>query len=142
MRSSSEEKSTAGLPGIEERTNQTAGKRKDIPFYLPEELLEDDEEEDSAMDLDVVQEVRRPKKIKFADLVEKQPKDKRVGSTIYRVSKSVSSPSMAPKATQQARSTKENWLKGRLGKAPGPQRKPFKSGFFVSGKSSGHIRRP
>ncbi|RFU33525.1 hypothetical protein B7463_g2822, partial [Scytalidium lignicola] len=126
--------------GDETTVTLTGRKQKDLPFYLPEELLEDDEEE-PAMDLDLVREVKRPKKIKFSELLEKKPKDKRVGSTIYRVA-GVSHPSLAPKATQQARSTKEQWLKGRSGKAVGIQRKPFKSGFFVSGKKSTYIRRP
>ncbi|KAH8803167.1 hypothetical protein F5884DRAFT_711706 [Xylogone sp. PMI_703] len=129
--------------GDKSASTLTSRKRKDLPFYLPEELLEDDEEEEEAtMELDVVREVKKPKKIKFTELVEKKPKDKRVGSTIYRVSGGVTNAGLAPKATQQARSTKEQWLKGRSGKAVGAQRKPFKSGFFVSGKKSTQIRRP
>ncbi|KAF4632711.1 hypothetical protein G7Y89_g5422 [Cudoniella acicularis] len=102
-----------------------------IPDLLPMELLEDDEPAATTTIQNFQQ--MRPKKTKFADLVEPPPKDRRMGSTTFRVSKKSDS-KLAPKASHRARSTKEAWLQGRAGKTVGANRKPFSKGFFVSKK--------
>lgn len=103
--------------------------RNAIPEFLPAEYLEDTEPSSLELHEPMVTERSISKKTKFRDLVEKQPKDKRVGSTTYRVSKKQSS-NLAPKSAYQARSIKEAWLQGRASTNGGANRKPFSSGFF------------
>jgi len=78
--------------------------------------------------------VHKSKKYKRTNLVDKKPKDRRKGSTIYRVAETSASSHMAPKASAQARATKEAWLKGRSGKSVGPIRKSLSNGFLKSKK--------
>jgi U3 small nucleolar RNA-associated protein 16 len=99
-----------------------------LPDLLPAEYLQDEESENGAL-IDSEPAEKKPKKMKFTDLVEKKPKDRRKGSTIYRVSE-VRSTKLAPKASPTARSLKESWLQGRPGKVLGTNRKPFSGGFF------------
>jgi U3 small nucleolar RNA-associated protein 16 len=99
-----------------------------LPDLLPAEYLQDEEPESAAL-TDSEPTEKKAKKIKFTDLVEKKPKDRRKGSTIYRVSE-VRSTKLAPKASPAARSLKESWLQGRSGRVLGTNRKPFSSGFF------------
>lgn len=75
--------------------------------------------------------VKKGKKTKFADLVEKKPKDRRKGSTTYRVSEALST-KLAPKAAFNARLTKESWLQGRPGKLLATNRRPFSNSFSKS----------
>ena len=95
-----------------------------LPEFLPEEYLEDNES-DEDMSLKPVQRVKRAKKTKFTELVEKKPKDIRKGSTTYRVAEARST-KLAPKSSSNARSVKESWLQGRTGSS----RKSFSGGFF------------
>lgn len=97
-----------------------------LPEFLPEEYLEDSESEDD-MSLEPVNPAKRAKKTKFVELVEKRPKDIRLGSTTYRVAE-VRSTKLAPKSSFNARAVKESWLQGR-GNA---SRKTFSNGFFKS----------
>jgi U3 small nucleolar RNA-associated protein 16 len=104
--------------------------RSNIPDLLPEEYLQDDDEDSDELDGSETEVVRRnPKKMKFSELVEKKPKDRRKGSTTYRVSE-VQSRILAPKPSFHAKATKESWLKGRAGKGPGGIRKVASTGFF------------
>jgi U3 small nucleolar RNA-associated protein 16 len=102
--------------------------RGPLPDLLPAEFLEDDDDESLAHP-DPEFPVKKAKKMKFTDLVERKPKDIRRGSTIYRVSE-IRSTKLAPKASVQARSLKESWLQGRPGKLIGTNRMPWASGFF------------
>lgn len=95
-----------------------------LPEFLPEEYLEDDESDDE-MALDLVKPTKRAKKTKFAELIEKKPKDVRKGSTTYRVAEARST-KLAPKSSFNARAVKESWLQGRAGSS----RKSVSSGFF------------
>jgi hypothetical protein len=99
-----------------------------LPDLLPEEYLQDDDLETGSLSGNEIP-VKKAKKMKFADLVEKKPKDRRKGSTTYRVSEVIST-KLAPKASFNARSTKESWLQGRPGKALVTNRKSFSTGFF------------
>jgi U3 small nucleolar RNA-associated protein 16 len=71
--------------------------------------------------------LREPKKIKFAYSEEKKPKDKRIGSTTYRVAQ-VEKEGFAPKASRNAVSAKAALQGGRKGQV----RKPVSSGFVVA----------
>ncbi|KFY10156.1 hypothetical protein V492_05149 [Pseudogymnoascus sp. VKM F-4246] len=98
--------------------------RSTLPDLLPEEFLEDVSSEDEAP----VQEekARVPKKIKFA-YDEKKPKDKKLGSTTYRVAQ-VNKEGFAPKVSRNTVSAKAS-LQGRR---KGQVRKPVSSGFVVA----------
>jgi U3 small nucleolar RNA-associated protein 16 len=102
--------------------------RSVLPDFLPEEYLQDEESDDD-MAIEITQPMKRAKKTKFTDLVEKKPKDRRVGSTTYRVAEACNT-KLAPKASFQARSVKELWMQGRSASGAAPNRKPFSSGFF------------
>lgn len=69
---------------------------------------------------------RVPKKIKFA-YEEKKPKDKKIGSTTYRVAQ-VEKEGFAPKVSRSTLSAKAS-LQGRR---KGQVRKPVSSGFVVA----------
>ncbi|KAH8671774.1 hypothetical protein BGZ60DRAFT_21043 [Tricladium varicosporioides] len=101
-----------------------------LPDLLPMELFDDD---DTLSATEPQQVQVKPKKLKFTDFVEPPPRDRRFGSTTFHVSKKQNS-KLAPKATHQARSMKEAWLRGRVGKSVGNNRKPFTKGFFTSKK--------
>jgi U3 small nucleolar RNA-associated protein 16 len=100
-----------------------------LPALLPDEFLEDDDFT-ALTDSDIDLPITKAKKTKFTNLIDKKPKDRRKGSTTYRVAE-VANMKLPPKASFNARSTRERWLKGRPGKLVGTDRKPFKSGFFV-----------
>lgn len=97
-----------------------------LPDLLPAEYLEDFGTQGlvSLDDLPI-----KPRKTKFQQVAEREPKDKRVGTNTYRVTKA-SSKNLAPKASNSARSTKEAWLQGRSGKTVSSKRTPFTKGFF------------
>jgi U3 small nucleolar RNA-associated protein 16 len=101
--------------------------KKPLPDMLPAEYLEDTEPQD-VLPFDQFP-TKKAKKTKFHLTAEKEPKDRRVGSTTYRVTKA-SSTILAPKSSSQARNTKESWLQGRSGKKGGTNRTPFTKGFF------------
>ncbi len=102
-----------------------SGKRS-LPGMLPAEYLEDTEPQEVIL-LDELPR-KKAKKTKFGP-AEKDPKDRRIGGTTYRVTKS-SSTNLAPKSSSQARNTKESWLQGRPGKGVGINRRSFTKGFF------------
>ncbi|EPE25032.1 hypothetical protein GLAREA_11613 [Glarea lozoyensis ATCC 20868] len=108
----------------------------DTPGLLPEEFLQDDEDdEEEEVEMKALQLSSVPvkaKKTTFADLAP-IPKDRRIGSTTYKVTK-VRNSNLAPPSLTQARKTKEAWLQGRAGTKFGTNRKPFSKGFFVSKK--------
>lgn len=71
------------------------------------------------------EEKRVSKKIKFA--YEKKPKDKKLGSTTYRVAQ-VEKEGFAPKVSRNTLSAKASLQGGRKGQV----RKPVSSGFVVA----------
>lgn len=117
------------LPTYQRKRHISDLQRNAIPELLPAEYLEDTEPTSVVYQESVTSSNTVSKKTKFRDLVGKQPKDKRVGSTTYRVSKARSS-NLAPKSAYQARSIKEAWLQGRTATSGGANRKPFSSGFL------------
>jgi U3 small nucleolar RNA-associated protein 16 len=100
-----------------------------LPDLLPYEYLQDYEETESLVDLELDTLGTKPKKMKFLDLVEKKPKDRKKGSTTYRISE-VRSNNLAPKSSFHAKNTKESWLKGRGPISEGGVRKVSSVGFF------------
>ncbi|KFY62787.1 hypothetical protein V496_04376 [Pseudogymnoascus sp. VKM F-4515 (FW-2607)] len=97
--------------------------RSTLPDLLPEDFLEDASSEDEAP---VQEEKRVSKKIKFA-YEEKKPKDKKLGSTTYRVAQ-VEKEGFAPKVSRNTLSAKASLQGGRKGQV----RKPVSSGFVVA----------
>jgi hypothetical protein len=104
--------------------------------FLPEEFLEDDEEDEENGTLSNAFEAARPlvkaKKTIFEDFV-RVPKDRRIGSTTYKVTKAKNL-NLTPTSSTWAKSTKEAWLHGRVGAKFGNNRKAISKGFFVSKK--------
>ncbi|ELR07278.1 hypothetical protein VC83_09457 [Pseudogymnoascus destructans] len=98
--------------------------RTTLPDLLPEDFLEDASSEDEAPVQ--VEKPRVSKKIKFA-YEEKKPKDKKMGSTTYRVAQ-VEKAGFAPKASRNTLSLKASLQGGRKGQF----RKPVSSGFVVA----------
>lgn len=109
-------------------TTKTKFNRSNLPDLLPEEFLNDDVEEAG---LESEEEApRKPKKIKFLYPEEKKPKDKKLGSTIYRVAQT-NKEGLAPKASKNALSMKATLLGGRKGQV----RKAVSSSFFTAKKA-------
>jgi U3 small nucleolar RNA-associated protein 16 len=102
-----------------------------LPDLLPEDFLDDSAEAGQLIRFSPDDDLPRmkAKKTKFEPIVEKAPKDLRIGNTTYRVIKP-SSANLAPKSAHNARSTKESWLHGRVGKTIATNRKPINQGFF------------
>lgn len=100
--------------------------RNTLPELLPAEYLEDTEPREIARVDDPP--IKKSKRTNIQDSTTKEPKDRRIGATTYRVTKPQST-NLAPKASFQARSTKEKWLQGRVGKNEQSSRKPFSKGF-------------
>ncbi|OBT55838.1 hypothetical protein VE04_03755 [Pseudogymnoascus sp. 24MN13] len=98
--------------------------RTTLPDLLPEDFLEDASSEDEAPVQ--VEKPRVSKKIKFA-YEEKKPKDKKLGSTTYRVAQ-VEKAGFAPKASRNTLSVKASLQGSRKGQV----RKPVSSGFVVA----------
>jgi hypothetical protein len=101
--------------------------KRALPDVLPAEYLEDTEPQDH-LPFDHFP-IKKAKKTKFHLTAGKEPKDRRAGSTTYRVTKA-SSLNLAPKSSSQARNTKESWFQGRSGKKGVTNRTPFTKGFF------------
>jgi hypothetical protein len=96
---------------------------------LPAEYLEDDPIEDHNSFSPPEQTMsNKSKKIKFIDPTPKKPKDRRKGSTIYRVAEAHGDGLLAPKAASNARSVKEAWLNGQRG--AGGAKRVVNGGFF------------
>ncbi|KAF7874612.1 uncharacterized protein EAF02_008589 [Botrytis sinoallii] len=105
-----------------------------LPDLLPAEFLEDDDVDSPEPGrLHSSLPTRSVKPDKLRRLLEKKPKDKRVGSTTFRVAET-RNPLLPPKASNQARSLKESWLQGRAGTKIKPNRKPFSQGFIKTKK--------
>ncbi|TGO23932.1 hypothetical protein BPAE_0117g00280 [Botrytis paeoniae] len=105
-----------------------------LPDLLPAEFLEDDDVDSPEPGrLHSSLPTRSVKPDKLRHLLEKKPKDKRVGSTTFRVAEN-RNPLLPPKASNQARSLKESWLQGRAGTKIKPNRKPFSQGFIKTKK--------
>lgn len=107
--------------------------KSNLPDLLPLEYLED-EDFSTNSDILTITESTQPKskKIKFLDLVEKRPKDKKKGSTTFKVREKAADARLAPKASKAAMSTKEAWLSGGVRKnRSGNVRKPMKRSFLV-----------
>jgi hypothetical protein len=92
---------------------------------------EEDEQEFSESDSENLRVVSaiQPRKTKFFFNTEKAPKDRQVGSTTYRVTKTTSK-NLAPKFNPNAKSMKETLLYGRSGKKQASNRKPMRPSFF------------
>ncbi|KAE9367907.1 hypothetical protein N431DRAFT_486905 [Stipitochalara longipes BDJ] len=101
--------------------------KRALPDILPAEYLVDAKPED-ILPFDQFP-IKKAKRTKFHFSTEKEPKDRRVGSTTYRVTKA-SSTNLAPKSSSQARNMKDSWLQGRSGKKIGTDRISFAKGFF------------
>jgi len=101
--------------------------KRALPDLLPAEYLEDAAPQDP-LPFDQFP-IKKAKKTKFPLVAEKEPKDRRVGSTTYRVTKA-SGTNLAPKSSLQARNMKDSWLQGRSGKTTGTNRTSFTKGFF------------
>jgi U3 small nucleolar RNA-associated protein 16 len=108
---------------------QTIITKSNIPEFLPSEYLEDDSAEDNSS-LSALKETtfHKSKKVKFIDQTAKKPKDRKKGSTIYRVVEAHGTGLLAPRAVRTARSVKEAWLSGLRG--AGGNRKVINGGFF------------
>lgn len=103
--------------------------RSNLPDLLPEEFLDDTLVEEAEIESEE-EAPRRAKKTKFVYPEEKKPKDKKLGSTTYRVAQT-NKEGLAPKASHGAQSTKAALLGGRKGQV----RKPVPTGFFTSNKT-------
>lgn len=103
--------------------------KSNIPVFLPSEYLEDDPvEDDSSLPVPKETMSHKSKKIKFTDTTPKKPKDRKVGSTTYRVAEARGTGLLAPRAINTARSVKEAWLNGQRG--AGGNRKVVHGGFL------------
>jgi hypothetical protein len=103
-------------------------KTSKLPELLPDEYLQDDNDRKSLEGQEVEITRTKSKKTKFLDLLDKKPKDRRIGTTTYRVSE-VSNKKLAPKSSFHARNTKESWLKGRGPMSGGGVRKVASTSF-------------
>lgn len=109
----------------------------ELPELLPLEYLEEDSVAESTTITTTSSIPTRPRKTKFPNVVEQKLKDKKKGSTTFKVRESKQDSRLAPKASKSAMSLKEAWLNGgtkKNGKA-GTRRMPMKSSFLVNGKS-------
>ncbi|KAM3068026.1 hypothetical protein ACMFMG_011074 [Clarireedia jacksonii] len=107
--------------------------RRPLPDLLPEELLEDDDEDMSDQGV-LVNGEKKPKFTKKKDILgalgEKKIKDKRVGNTTFRVVEK-GSQYLAPKVSLHAKVLKDAWLQGRgKGGVVGANRKVFNKSFL------------
>lgn len=105
-----------------------------LPELLPLEYLEDEDENTCQKSKNVLTKTlpsaKPGKKIRFCEPAEKELKDRRVGNTTFRVIKP-SNHSLAPKASYNAKMTKETWLQGRNGRKIEPKRQPFSKTFLI-----------
>jgi hypothetical protein len=104
--------------------------KSNIPEFLPSEYLEDDPVDENGP-IEALERAisHKSKKIKFVDPEPKKPKDRKKGSTIYRVAEPQGTGLLAPRAATTARSVKEAWLSGKRGAVAG-NRKVVNGGFF------------
>jgi U3 small nucleolar RNA-associated protein 16 len=107
--------------------------RRPLPALLPEELLEDDDEDMSEQE-GIVNGEKKQKQIHkrnlLAALGEKKIKDKRLGNTTFRVVEKRSE-YLAPKVSANSKGLKEAWLQGRgKGGVVGANRRVFNKGFL------------
>lgn len=114
---SDEEKEKGEISANLEEFSQDSSKisldsKSRLPDLLPLDYLEDIEPFEVSNPSPKLPARKIGNKIKFSDLVENKVKDKRMGSTTFRVVKA-SNRSLAPKAELNARRTKELWLQGR-----------------------------
>jgi hypothetical protein len=111
-------------------TPERAEKRREVPKLLPLELLESDDEDDvSQQPSSSANGNNKRRKLGGAEhrlLAEpKLPRDKRLGSTAYRVVKGKGNTKLAPKVKQQAVNLKETLLRRDRVAQP-------RGGFFVN----------
>lgn len=95
---------------------------------LEEALNGEDDLDSDVEDTSILTSPPKPRKTKF-EIVNKTPKDRRVGSTTFRVAKSHNS-NLAPRVNLDAKLTKESWLEGRSSKGVLANRRPMKQSFF------------
>lgn len=126
-----------------ERASKTQNKPKKLlngeninttdPLEALSDALDEAELQDSSSESDSESEnepMSRSNRTKFELTLDRAPKDRKVGTTTYRVTK-VQTKNLAPKSGKRAKDTKEAWLQGRNGKKGlGALRKPVKKGFF------------
>lgn len=107
-------------------------RKREVPQLLPLELLESDDEEDTPRQTDsAADQQNKRRKLGSAELAllngPRLPKDKRVGTTAYRVVKGTGDGRLAPKARKQSVNLKEMLLRrDRVAKPRG--------GFFVKSR--------
>ena len=108
-------------------------KRKlEIPDVLPLELLESDDEDDEETGQAELATARQAKKVRFdngerrSSRGDRPPRDRRVGSTVYRVMTDKTDGKLAPKAGKQSKNRREVMLVRKRA----PKRR---GGFFVKG---------
>jgi U3 small nucleolar RNA-associated protein 16 len=108
----------------EESTSKTQKfDRHNLPDFLPEEFLQDEVKDDIEIESDD-EAPRKNKKTKIF-LEEKKPKDKKKGSTTYRVAEAKQD-RLAPKLSKNAQAMKESLMGSRKGQV----RKNIFSGFL------------
>ncbi|TQS38101.1 hypothetical protein Golomagni_01400 [Golovinomyces magnicellulatus] len=124
-----QEKNSTNLKEFPQNSSKISLDSKNrLPDLLPLDYLEDVEPLEVSNPSHELHARKMGNKIKFSDLVEKKVKDKRVGSTTFRVVKA-SNRSLAPKAVLNARRTKELWLQGRSGQRQESRRISFSRKF-------------
>ncbi|KAI1373428.1 hypothetical protein F4677DRAFT_429577 [Hypoxylon crocopeplum] len=131
-RSSSEEE---GREIAEVETAVTAGRRRaqkfNLPAPLPAEFLTDSSSEDEDDETTLKRVIKKPTKINFDALgnegSKKQPRDRTMGTTRYRVLEDQADQKLAPRIQKKARVSKEKLLKRKRAGVVTNK----KGGFFV-----------
>jgi hypothetical protein len=101
-------------------------RKREVPKILPLELLESDDEDDMAQETAVEAPTKRQKTGSGWISEPKAPRDRKVGSTVFRVVENARDKKLAPKAKKAAANMREDLL--RRGKQP-----QVKKGFFAKG---------
>lgn len=118
-------------PSAQEPAPGTEKRKREVTKLLPLEMLESDDEDDVAQQPSSAADNNKRRKLAGAEQAllrePKLPKDKRLGSTAYRVVKGTGDARLAPKVKRQAVSLKETLL--RRDRVPQPR-----GGFFVKNR--------
>lgn len=125
-----DEEADDASPSTKPTPERVEKKRREVPKLLPLELLESDDEDDvSQQPSSAADGNNKRRKLGGAEhrlLAEpKLPRDKRLGSTAYRVVKGKGNTKLAPKVKQQAVNLKETLLRRDRVAQP-------RGGFFVN----------
>lgn len=101
-------------------------RKREVPKILPLELLESDDEDDMPQEAAVQTSAKRQKMGSGWIAEPKAPRDRKVGSTVFRVVENARDKKLAPKAKKATANMRQELL--RRGKQP-----QVKKGFFVKG---------